>query len=356
MLLSLPFLLVGCTAQPQGTVHSDMEANHVLLQGDTVSGLGRNIWYIFQDHNNNYWFGSDGEGLYRYDGLHCINFTTEHGLPNNRVRQIQEDHEGNMYFSTLDGICRFDGKRFELLEAIKSDEWKSEPNDLWFYMLGKQDESGPYRYDGKQLYNLEFPKHYLHDEFMANGINPFFSPYEIYSIYKDRSGSMWFGTSVFGACRFDGTSIKWMYEKDLTIVPAGGSFGIRSIFEDREGHFWLCNTNQRFLFDWSKTAQSDRLEYTKTQGVGDASTFGGDACIYFSHIVEDENGWIWLTTWDQGVYAYDGNQVRHYPVKDGSSTVQLVSMYKDRQGRLWLGTAEKGVYCFDGSNFNKWNK
>ena len=46
---------------------------------------------------------------------------------------------------------------------------------------------------------------------------------------------MWFGTSVFGACRFDGKSIKWMYENNLTIGLNGGTFGIRSIFEDKKG-------------------------------------------------------------------------------------------------------------------------
>ncbi len=45
---------------------------------------------------------------------------------------------------------------------------------------------------------------------------------------------MWFVTSVFGAYRFNDKSIKWMYEEDLTIGFNGGTFGIRSIFEDKK--------------------------------------------------------------------------------------------------------------------------
>lgn len=216
--------------------------------GKSVNELGKPLWYIFQDTKNNYWFGSNGEGLYRYDGKTIVNFTTKDGLANDTVRQIQEDKFGNIFISTFGGINKFDGKTFAILQPIKSKEWKLETNDLWFYILGKKNE-GVYRYDGQKLQNLEFPKHYLHDKIYPRVVNSFFSPYEVYSIYKDRKGAIWFGTSVFGACRFDGETVKWMYEDDLTYVPNGGTFGIRSIFEDKEGSFWFCNTWHRYIFD-----------------------------------------------------------------------------------------------------------
>jgi len=321
--------------------------------GDTVKEPGNHLWYVYQDKKNNYWFGSNGEGVFRYDGKTILNFTVKDGLSSDSIRQIQEDESGNMYFSTLGGINKFNGKKIVTLEAIKSKNWKSEPNDMWFSILGKKGEHGPYRYDGINLYNLEFPKHYLHDEILDQGINPFFSPYEIYTIYKDRKGVMWFGTSIFGACRFDGKSVKWMYERDLTIVPAGGSFGIRSIFEDKEGSFWICNTQHRYIFDLEETAKSDRLKYTRSNGIGNAKIFGGDEYIYYSYILEDNNGDIWLTTWDQGVFKYDGKNITNYSVKDGSKDVNLVSMYKDNQGNLWLGTPENGAFKFNGKSFEK---
>ena len=216
--------------------------------GTSENNLSKQLWYVFQDSKNNYWFCSNGEGVYRYDGKTIVNFTTKDGLDNDTIRQIQEDKLGNIFISTFGGINKFDGKTFTTLQPIKSNEWKLETNDLWFYILGKKNE-GAYRYDGKNLYNLEFPKHYLHDEIYPRIVNSFFSPYEVYCIYKDRKGAMWFGTSVFGACRFDGKSVKWMYEDDLTYVPNGGTFGIRSIFEDKEGSFWICNTRQKFIFD-----------------------------------------------------------------------------------------------------------
>lgn len=327
-----------------------------------VPKLGNNLWYVFQDKKNNYWFGSNGEGVFRYDGKTILNFTTKHGLCNDSIRQIKEDDYGNMYFSTLSGINKFDGAKMTTLQPIKSTEWKLESNDMWFFLLGKKGEQGPYRYDGEKLYNLEFPKHYLHDEITKSGINPFFSPYEIYSIYKDRQGAMWFGTSVFGACRYDGNSIKWMYEKDLTIAPNGGTFGIRSIFEDKTGQFWICNTAQRFQFDFEKTAKNDRLIYEKTIGIGNTKIFDGEKLVYYSHIVEDENEGIWLTTWDQGVFKYEqkkdnqkNDAITKYIVKDGKKPTNLISMYKDNNGDLWVGTFENGAFKFNGHTFEKFN-
>lgn len=346
-------VLTSCNGQPNNTASTANALNRQPVTGDTVSQTGNHLWYVYQDKKNNYWFGSNGEGVYRFDGKTVVNFTKKHGLCNDSIRQIQEDNFGNMFFSTLGGISKFDGNQFTTLQPLKSNDWKSEPTDMWFNMLGRKNENGPYRYDGANLYQLEFPKHYLHDEMYAQGINPFFSPYEVYCIYKDRSGAMWFGTSVMGACRFDGKTVKWMYEKDLTIVPAGGSFGIRSIFEDKEGRFWICNTLHRYIFDFDKTAKSDRLHYKKTNGIGNAKTFGGDEYVYYSHIVEDNAGNTWLTTWSNGVYKYDGKNITHYPVKDGATDVNLVSMYKDKQGDLWLGTPDNGTFKFNGSTFER---
>jgi ligand-binding sensor domain-containing protein len=355
LFFSILTILTSCNGQARKNNTTAIVLSEQISKGDTVNKLGDHLWYVFQDKKNNYWFSSNGEGVYRYDGKTIINFTTKDGLANDTTRQIQEDKFGNIFISTFGGINKFDGKKFTTLQPIKSKEWKIEEKDLWFSILGKRNQHGPYRYDGTNLYNLEFPKHFLHDEISERGISPFFSPYEIYCIYKDRKGAMWFGTPVFGACRFDGQSVKWMYEYDLTITPSGGTFGIRSIFEDKEGSFWFCNTWHKYIFDFEKTAKGDRLQYRKTEGIGNSKIFGGEEYVYYSHIVEDNNGNIWLTTWSQGVYKYDGKNITSYSVKDGTKDVNLVSMYKDNQGDLWLGTPDNGAFKFNGNTFEKFN-
>jgi len=80
-----------------------------LAQGEIVSNLGSGVMYVFQAANSDYWFDTNDRGVYRYDGKLVVNFTTNVKLCNNRIRGIQEDKSGNIYFTVYEGINEFDG-------------------------------------------------------------------------------------------------------------------------------------------------------------------------------------------------------------------------------------------------------
>jgi ligand-binding sensor domain-containing protein len=66
-----------------------------------------------QDKDGNYWFGTNGEGVFRYDGKTLVQFTDKDGLANDQVQTIQEDKLGNIWFGTsLYGVSRYDGRAF----------------------------------------------------------------------------------------------------------------------------------------------------------------------------------------------------------------------------------------------------
>jgi ligand-binding sensor domain-containing protein len=340
-------------SQTENKILSDQ--NSTIATGETVFELDKSIWIIFQDKYNHYWFGSDGQGVYRYDGKTILHFSTKDGLLNNSIRGIQEDKLGNIFITSLDGINKFDGQIFTTLPVIESNTWQLNPNDLWFTILGKTGENGPYRYDGKTLYHLQFPKHYMEDEYYnANGRRPW-SPYEPYTIYKDSKGNIWFGTSGFGICRYDGRSLSWMYEKHLTLIEGGGDFGIRSIIEDKEGKFWFTNTSFRYNILPTSLIEQDKIliDYKREKGIENVKSPGGKEMIYFMSAIEDDKGDLWMVTYEQGVWRYDGKTITHYSVKDGSNDITLFCIYKDKQGNLWLGTHEAGVYKFNGNTFEK---
>lgn len=350
-------ILTSCSGQNTSSVSNSSrnEQQPSIAIGDTVFELDKNIWIIFQDMNNHFWFGSDGQGVYRFDGKSILHFSTKDGLLNNRIRGIQEDKLGNVFITSLDGINKFDGQKFTTLPVIESNEWVLNPNDLWFSILGKTGENGPYRYDGKSLHQLTFPKHYMEDEYYeVNGKAPW-SPYDVYTIYKDRKGYIWFGTSDFGICRFDGKSLNWMYEKHLTLIEGGGSFGIRSIIEDKEGKFWFCNTKHRYNIFPTSVIEKDKflINYKREKGIDNLKSPEGKNLIYFMSAIEDNKGDLWMVTYEQGVWRYDGKSITHFAVKDGSKDLTLFSIYKDKQGDLWLGTQEAGVYKFNGNTFEK---
>lgn len=359
ILFSILAIFSSCNGQnaADATSGNNREYSFAITTGDTVSELDKSIWFIFQDKNNHYWFASNGKGLYRHDGKILTHFTTGHGLLNDSIRGIQEDKTGNIFITSLGGIQKFDGRKFTTLPAVSVSEWKNNPDDLWFYVLGKAGEDGPYRYDGKTLYHLKFPKHRLEDQYYRDNPNRPWSPYEVYSIYKDSKGNIWFGTSNFGICRFDGRSLSWMYEEHLTLIEGGGSFGIRSIIEDKEGKFWFCNTSYRYNISPEESGGQDKtlINYKREKGIDNFKTLEGKDMIYFMSAVEDNNGDMWMATYSQGVWKYDGKDITRFPVKKGAEDITLFSIYKDKQGDLWLGTHEAGAYKFNGKSFEKFS-
>ena len=129
--------------------------------GKTVSNLDDRIWVVFQDSQDNYWFGSNGKGIYHFDGKVLKLITSNDGLIDNTIRGIQEDNKGNIYIETPEGISEFDGDRFSTLKVITSpnNEWKLEPNDLWF----GYNANDLYRYDGDSLFELKTKQEWKFD-------------------------------------------------------------------------------------------------------------------------------------------------------------------------------------------------
>jgi hypothetical protein len=324
--------------------------------GETVSEFSKSCLIVFQDRSGNHWF-SDGQGVCRYDGRTITRFTTKDGLCNEHIRGIQQHKSGDILITTSGGVSKFDGRRFVTLEVTTHDDpaegWRLDPNDVWLPLQSGQ--KGPFLYDGKSLHHLKFPKHAFEDEFFAHSPNLPWSPYEIYCVYRDSRGHMWFGTANFGICRYDGNSLDWMFEKHLTELEGERMFGIRSIFEAQDGAFWFCNTQFRFRISpsTSTTLGYDLIRYEREPGLDLSGTAASDDYLYFMSITEDEAGDLWMATYGEGVWRYDGKTVTHFPVKDGDQDITLFSIYKDHHGKLWLGTHEAGPYLFNGKTFEQ---
>lgn len=347
LFLSLFIIWSSCNGQTNSQSTATDILNAPVDKGDPVKELGKNIMLIYQDKKNNYWFGSWENGLYRYDGKTILHFTSKNALPHNRIEEIKEDHSGNIYINTSKGICKFDGQTFTTLPTIESNEWKLQPGDLWF-----KGDKGPYRYDGKMAYHLKLPKHFM--EGKSFEVNPAhsWSPYDIYTIYKDSHGNIWFGTAVLGACRYNGKTIDWISEEDVTELHDGPSNGVRSIIEDKDGFFWF-NSMYRYNVYHNKNKQTF---YSKEKSIGSLDgKQDGDFYEYLS-IAKDNNNELWIATYMNGVWRFNGKNIVHYPVQDGTKDISIFSIYKDNNGDLWLGTHENGAFKFNGTTFERFKQ
>lgn len=303
--------------------------------------LSEKIWSIYQDTKGNYWFGSNDKGLYRYAGDSLQLFTEADGLVDNQIRGVQEDRLGNIYVETPKGVSLYDGQTFRTLAPVVSQDnvWKLAPTDLWFNCNGNADHV--YRYDGEALYALKLPRQDLSGVLGIYEDNLSYSPYTVFGIEKDQQGNIWFGTVIAGAFRYDGESFLWVGEKELSRLPDGREPGVRSILEDKDGNIWLSNFISKYRINSDVPTQYEKLP--AIEGV----------VAYFNAGVADNNGDLWMTTYSDGLWKYDGAALLHYPIANGDIDVLLISIYKDQEGVLWLGTDNDGVYKYNGETFEK---
>lgn len=362
MKLKNTYLIIGILFSVFTTLYSCKGQNNIdnaqipvkqESNSNTKTELDSKASVIYRDKKNNLWFASAEKGVYQYDGENLVLFTANDGLVSNRIISVQEDDLGNLYFDTPEGVIKYDGEKFTTLSVVENNEseneWKSEPGDLWFRM--GWDKSGPYRFDGENLYHLKFPKNAMEDKFYQKYPNASFNPYGIYSLFQDSKGNIWFGTSSLGIYLFDGKEISWMYESQLTGTPNGGDFGIRSMAEDSDGNYWFCNAYYKYILlpNDAEGKGLKSINYKREAGIENIV----DKELYFFSMEKDNNGDLFMFAKESGLWRNNGGELTQLFIKDGTKTLSPTSMFKDNQGIFWFGTNSNGIYKYNGSSFEK---
>ncbi len=111
--------------------------------------------------------------------------------------------------------------------------------------------------------------------------------------------------------------------------------GIRTIFQDSKGNYWLGSHNEGVSFYNGKS-----FEYlTSNEGLSDNQ---------IRSIQEDKNGKIWFGT-AKGVSVYDKGALTNYLTKNNEPKYE----WNETNGDLWFYAGEEdGINRFDGINMN----
>src|SRR5579871_1684800 len=121
-LLSAVLLIISCSRSYNTTVQERGSINPPTLRPKLTRSQGsdryQEIRCGLQDKAGNLWFGSTGEGVYRYDGKGFAQFTVHDGLADNTVWSILEDTMGTIWFGTDSGLSRWDGKSIRSIPIV----------------------------------------------------------------------------------------------------------------------------------------------------------------------------------------------------------------------------------------------
>ncbi len=309
-----------------------------------------NIHCGVQDDSDNLWFGTTGEGVYRYDGESFTQFTVKDGLSNNFIWCIYKDKASNIWFGTSDGVCFYDGTKFNSISitttndsnyftnnspnnklSLNSNDVPSEEKTVWSIL---QDKSGKFWFgtsNGIYNYNGKTFTHFLHNDGIINNSGHNISKIE--SILEDKTGNIWFGgRGTEGLFRFDG--------KSLTSFTPDGKEWVRPILEDKSGNIWFGNRNHSVYCYDGKTFVN--FEDEKLYG-------------WVVSIAEDKEGNLWFST-QRGVAKFDGKNITTFATNDGLSNIDIFYVTIDKSGKLWVGTRSLGLYRYDGKTFTSFSE
>lgn len=342
LLLTIFTVFTACNGQNQKSTTVQLPAG----LGDTVSELGKNIDCIYQDKNNNYWFASNGNGVYHYNGKTLLNVTDKHGLCSNFVWTIQEDVNGNLWFTGRDGVCCFNGKAFvDYTDTIKNAAagvLHYQPGGLFFSQL-----NSVCFYDGKSFTNFTIHPVSYHSE-----TTNLYRPYGVYCTLAHKDGNIWFGTQEKGVCKYDGKNFSFLSDKDL------GGPAVRCLFQDKKGNLWFGNNGGGLFRYDGKTLNNiteerglTNNEFLKEQKFADKPS----TLARVWAINEDADGNLWVGTIDAGLWKLNGDSFTNYSTQNGLPGNSVWVIYKDNKGELWFVTNGETVCKYNGKTFVKFS-
>lgn len=317
------------------TLLLDVHHRKLPARGSKPAGDGQISQYVrrlFQDKAGNYWFGTNDEGVCRYDGKEFVYLSKKDGLAGNAVRGILQDDAGHVWFATDGGVSRYDGRsftNFTTRDGLKdNDVWsmlRDRKGNLWFGTM-----AGVSRYDGKTFDSVSVPRADVPHRSR-------FNPDLVWGIAEDRTGNLWFGTDGGGARKFDGSTFTVYTTKDGL---AGNN--VRCIVPDRAGNIWLGTQ------DGGVSRYDGKAFTTFTEKDGLSSNDVWTA-------LADTRGNLWFGTPGGGVCRYDGKSFASFTDTSGLTRNHVQSIFEDRDGVIWFGFSG-GAFRFDGKglvNFTK---
>lgn len=153
----------------------------------------------------------------------------------------------------------------------------------------------------------------------------------IFSIVEGHNGQIWIATDHKGLFLYDKSTSSLINITSNSLSPTSiASNYVASILVDNTGTLWVGYIKNGISF-FNESFQN----FINVQN---------DQCKNISRIVELRNGNILFGTDGDGVYVtnYKANDVNKLPIPNSAITALL----EDKNGKVWIGTYQQGLYCF----------
>lgn len=273
--------------------------------------------------------------LYAQSNCFFTHYSLEDGLSQSTIMSILQDRKGNMWFSTWDGINKFDGYSFKAYKAAQQESAVSLSHnridhmyeDKYGYLWLQTYDAHAYRFDPRSERFQRIPSTQEIGSLAA-----------ISGIKVLPGGSVWLLTETEGGIRVTispqnhAPNTEW-YSMSLGTLQAAH---IYDIYEDKAGNEWILSDN----------------------GLGVLMSGSKSPAFYFSEMTDKgKKGQAFYTCWEQDdklFFGSDNGRIWYYQKKDGdfrlltlSSESPVISIKSVRQNELIFVTKKDGFFVYD---------
>lgn len=262
---------------------------------------------IYCDADNNLWFGTEGNGVFKFEGDSYVIYDKTQGITNSQiVMGIARDKHDNIILGTDgNGLVKYnDGKFAPLVPLTERTErriqalYTDKDKDLWIGTL----DVGVWKYDGRNFKQLK-------------GIQE----RSIGSITGDDYGTIWIG-SAFGCY--------YLQNNILKKVPGINGFVTSLLALGKDSV--LVGTQAGVMLIINKKVKGNfKLDPLSTSAI---------------YCMLKVNNNVLFGTDDKGLFSWNrkNNEIRNYNVNDGFNSNSIYSLVADKHGIIWVGTG-RGV-------------
>ncbi len=283
--------------------------------------------------------------------------TLQDGLPSNAVSDIYQDQKGFMWFSTNNGLARYDGNQMKVylqdsayasssdrrVKRITEDKdfkymWIYTASETFYCLDMTTGHLVDYLSEAKGWRAQERPLHFTQSKLQENGLFYMWGPKDGGLIVDYRDGN--FKVKHLSAKEMEAILPKLqdvkMADKQLVQkckVPNG------RVLTDNKGGKWIYNNTgilRKVVGDSLITLcllpnETNYIDYERF------------------NIVEDNHGLVWISTYGKGLFVFnhDLNQGQHFVANEkGESPIAsnyLLCITADRRDGVWVSAEYGGV-------------
>lgn len=283
--------------------------------------------------------------------------TLQDGLPSNAVSDIYQDQKGFMWFSTNNGLARYDGNQMKVylqdsayasssdrrVKRITEDKdfkymWIYTASETFYCLDMTTGHLVDYLSEAKGWRAQERPLHFTQSKLQENGLFYMWGPKDGGLIVDYRDGN--FKVKHLSAKEMEAILPKLqdvkMADKQLVQkwkVPNG------RVLTDNKGGKWIYNNTGILRKVVGDSLITLRLLPNETNYI-DYERF---------NIVEDNHGLVWISTYGKGLFVFnhDLNQGQHFVANEKGES-PIASNYQlcitaDRRDGVWVSAEYGGV-------------